>query len=292
MRKGPRFDLAAGHARMVLRDLGVSRLPVDPEWIAREHRVLVQAKPTGSRGVSGMLIKSGDDFAIAYATHIASPGFQRFSIAHELGHFFMPDHPEALFRTGPVHESRAGFSSGDNIELEADHFAAALLMPKLPFLQEVRAQNTENLELILKMADVCRTSRTATAIRYVKLTDHPMALVVSSGSRIEYCFLSVSLRAVPGLEWSRKGSMLPLGSATSAFNRHCGNVLNGARKDDVTSLSDWFGGRWDIECLEEVQGLGAYQKTLTIITPVKDLDIEELLEEEELVDSWTPTFRR
>lgn len=204
----------------------------------------------------------------------------------------MPDHPEAIFRAGPVHESRAGFSSGDSIELEADHFAAALLMPKLPFLEAARAQGTENLDLIIGLADVCRTSLTATAIRYVELTDLPTALVVSSGARIEYCFLSAGLKEFPGLEWPRRGSMLPPGTATSAFNRDPENVRNSRRRDRVTTLADWFGGRWDVECLEEVQGLGTYEKTLTLVTPSGDLDVEELLEDEKLAESWTPRFRR
>lgn len=70
-----------------------------------------------------------------------------------------------------------------------------------------------------------------------------------------------------------------MGSATSAFNRHPENVLSRMRKDDFTSLSDWFGGRWDIECLEEVQGLGAYEKTLPLMTPIGVIDVEELLKD-------------
>ena len=292
MRKGSRLHIAAGHARLVLRDLGVTELPVEPKWIAEQNEILVQAKPVSARGVSGMLIRNGNDFAIAYATHIRNPGFERFSIAHELGHFFIPGHPESVFRTGPVHESRGGFCSGDDIEIEADHFAAALLMPKALFQLEIRKHATENLDLILALADACKTSRTATAIRYTELADVPVAVVVSQGPRIDYCFMSEALRELPGLDWPRKGSALPAGTATRLFNSDPENVMNGERTDNTSLLSDWFGGRWEAECLEEVLGLGAYERTLTVITPVGALDIEELLEDEELVDSWTPKFRR
>lgn len=292
MRKESRLHIAAGQARLVLRDLGVTELPVEPKWIAEENEILVQAKPASARGVSGMLIRNGNDFAIAYATHIRNPGFERFSIAHELGHFFIPGHPESVFRSGPVHESRGGFCSGDNIEIEADHFAAALLMPKALFQGEIRKQTTENLDLILALADACKSSRTATAIRYTELADVPVAVVVSRGPRIDYCFMSEGLRELPGLDWPRKGSVVPAGSATQVFNGDPEKVRSGERTDNLSALSDWFGGRWEVECLEEVLGLGAYERTLTVIAPVGVWDIEELLEDEELVDSWTPRFRR
>ncbi len=74
----------------MLCELGIDGLPVDPEAIAGKHDILVQPKPDAKPGVSGMLVKAGDGFGIMYATHIPSRGFQRFSIAHELGHY-IPD---------------------------------------------------------------------------------------------------------------------------------------------------------------------------------------------------------
>ena len=62
--------------------------------------------------------------------HIDNIGFQNFSVAHELGHYFLPGHIDAVLADGDVHESRAGFASGDRYEMEADHFAATLLMPR------------------------------------------------------------------------------------------------------------------------------------------------------------------
>jgi len=47
---------------------------------------------------------------------------QRFSIAHELGHYCLEGHPDALLSNGR-HYSRAGFVSSDPFEQEADHFS-------------------------------------------------------------------------------------------------------------------------------------------------------------------------
>jgi len=80
-----------------------------------------------------MLLRHGDVFGILYATHIASEGFQRFSIAHELGHYFLEGHIDHILPKDGVHESHAGFVSADPYELEADQFAGGLLMPSAPF---------------------------------------------------------------------------------------------------------------------------------------------------------------
>ena len=38
----------------------------------------------------------GNMFGIAYATHIDNVGFQNFSVGHELGHYFLPGHVDAV----------------------------------------------------------------------------------------------------------------------------------------------------------------------------------------------------
>ena len=82
---------AAYHAEKVLRERNIASLPVDPMAIAKVAGIEVMAKPASAAGVSGMLLKVGDRFGIAYATHIDNSGFQRFSVSHELGTIFCPD---------------------------------------------------------------------------------------------------------------------------------------------------------------------------------------------------------
>jgi len=43
-----------------------------------------------------MLVKAGDQFGIMYATNIPIKGFQKFPIAHELGHYGIDGHCNAL----------------------------------------------------------------------------------------------------------------------------------------------------------------------------------------------------
>jgi hypothetical protein len=279
-------------AAEVIKERGITALPVEPIALARGLGIEVMAKPASAQGVSGMLLRLGNNFGIAYATHIDSIGFQNFSVAHELGHYFLPGHIDAVLADGDVHESRAGFASGDRYEMEADHFAASLLMPRLLFMDAMRTAG-DGLKAIEKLAGLCQTSLTATGIRYAQCSRDPMAVVLSTGDRINYCFMSDALKAVKDLNWIRKGEGLSRGTATFAFNQDSERVRRADRTEDTSDLQDWFAGDHTIQITEEVIGLGDYGKTLTVLTA---LDIEEKLEEieeeENLNDSWAPRFRR
>lgn len=253
------------HAEKLVKDENL-QLPIDVVAIAHSREILVEAKPESAKGVSGMLLQVGNNFAIGYATHIKSKGFQRFSIAHELGHFFLTGHPEHIFKGEKfMHESQAGFTSGDQIELEADHFAAGLLMPSHLFKKEA-AKYSDGLTAIEKIAERCEASLTASAIRYAQLTDAAVAIIISSGTTINYCFTSDLLRKIVGYKHPMKGSLLPRHSLTRAFNQVENNILSGHRNDDSADLMSWFHVEDEVDAYEEVIGLGEYGKTLTIIT--------------------------
>jgi len=283
-------DSATREAENFLRELNVTELPVDPFAIAKDLGIKLIPKQIDSEGVSGMLIRDDDQFAIVYATHIDSEGFQRFSISHEIGHYKLPGHVDAIFNEENVHQSRAGFVSNDQYEREADHFAAGLLMPTDLFLAHMKTAG-EGLDAIEKLASICITSISATAIRYVQQTDIPAAVIQSVSSTIEWCWMSNVLKEIPGLDWIKKCTSLPRNTATYDFNRNKSNVIEAKRIDSTSNLQDWFNCQFDVEVIEEVKGLGKYGRTLTVLT-AEEFDLEELQEEEEIDDSWTPHFRR
>jgi Zn-dependent peptidase ImmA (M78 family) len=262
-------------------------LPINLIALAKSRDILVEAKPESAKGVSGMLLRVGNNFSIGYATHIKSNGFQRFSIAHELGHFFLPGHPEHVFSGGKVvHESHAGFGSGDQIELEADHFAAGLLMPSNLFKAEA-GKYSDGYTAIEKIAERCETSLTSSAIRYAELTDAAIAVVISTGSSVNYCFSSRAMRGIRGYKHPLKGSALPRESLTRIFNQTENNIISAQREDDSADLIAWFRSDDEIDASEEVIGLGGYGKTLTIITadiPDQDDEVDDMV-------SSSPRFR-
>ena len=232
---------AALVAEKVVREHDIATLPVDPIALARALGIEVRAKPAHAQGVSGMLLRSGNTFGIVYATHIDNLGFQNFSVAHELGHYFLSGHIDAVLADGDVHESRAGFASGDRYEMEADHFAASLLMPRLLFMEAMRTSG-EGLTAIEKLASLCRTSLTATGIRYVQCSRDPLAIVLSARNQINYCFMSDALREIRNLSWIRKGEILPRNTTTFAFNQDVERTAPPALTGGTSDLQDWF--RW------------------------------------------------
>jgi hypothetical protein len=294
-KRGPaRRGVAEAAANALLHQMKIEGLWVDPEAIATSKGITVKAKPDTAVGVSGMLIKVGDDFGIMYATNIPSRGFQRFSISHELGHYCIEGHPEALLKSG-VHQSRAGFVSADPFEQEADHFAAALLMPERAFKRAVDAHSA-GLACIEALRKECETSLTATAIRYSALTRDGVAVLLSRDQSVEWCFMSDGLKQAKGLAWVRKGTPVPPGTVTANFNARPENVRAGQRDSGEGRLNDWMDGDRVYRVSEEVVGLGQYGRTLTVLTcssltmRVEEADDEE--DEDALIESWTPKFHR
>lgn len=284
------YAFASLAAEQLIKGWGINILPIDPVAIARNLEIEVVPKPARDAGVSGMLIRVGNEFAIAYATHIDNEPFQRFSVSHELGHYFLPGHVDAVIGEEGIHESRAGFASRDRYEIEADRFAAGLLMPRHLFFPALQNAG-DGLVAIESLAGLCKTSLHATAIRYTQCTRDPVAIVLSMGNRIDHCFMSKSLKAVGGIDWIRKREAVPRNTATFTFNQDAENVRRAHRIEDSSNLQDWFGGRRSIEINEDVIGLGSYGKALTMLYNMELPDEEYEKEEADLIESWTPRFR-
>lgn len=119
-------------ANELLRALGAQGPPV---------RVLEVAELLGAKvvpeivdeGISGGLSRRPDGPVIGVnAQH--HPNRQRFTIAHELGHLVLHEDADH-FVDRTFHRDEKSGTATDTLEIEANKFAAALLMPKV-FLSE------------------------------------------------------------------------------------------------------------------------------------------------------------
>jgi hypothetical protein len=156
-------------------------------------------------------------------------------------------------------------------------------MPKLLF-KAACGESGQGLEAIETLADLCVTSLTATAIRFAKLCDEPVAVVCSMGNRVQFAFMSKPLQDLRGLTWIRKNSGLPAGTATAIFNKDGDNVRNARRVVSTSTVDTWFDGGSTAELNEEVVGLGDYGKTLTVLWADSLPEPEEADENEESED--------
>lgn len=289
-RQRDRFIKVRWEAERLLQELGIDRLPVDPFEIAEKLDIAMQPLPASAGGASGMLIHVSGVFGIGYPTHIDNDGFKKFSVAHEIGHYRLPGHVDAVVDASGRHFSKAGFRSADPYEQEADHFASALLMPTSLFSAAARRAG-EGLKAIEALQAQCEASMEATAIRFAQNSRDPVAVIRSEGSVIDYAFMSNPLKDFPDLDWIKKGMPLPTGSVTAGFNQDPYNISRARRADGASSLQDWFNGPHRQEIVEEVIGLGGYGKTITVLSgmePPNEMEDED----EDLEDSWAVRFRR
>jgi len=289
-----RLKMAKQKAEAFLRENGYSALDINPFVIAEKLDIVVQPKSGTADGVSGILARHGNTFGIMYSTRYGNEGFERFSVAHEIAHYLLEGHIDHVLKSGE-HHSHAGFTSADPFELEADHFAAGLLMPEDLFKVALKRRDSD-LAAIEHMASICKTSLTATAIRVSELAADAIAVVISTGPSIDYCVISGAMKTLPQLNWLRKGSPVPRGTETASFNADPKRIQSGERTTTEIDVRDWLGGRRRAQVLEEVVGLGRYGKTLTVLSSPsigdENVGYDDDDDDDRLRQSWTPRFHR
>ena len=122
-------------AKEILIQHGLYSVPVDPVDLAGKLGFTVHNAKFADDSLSGLIAKRGDHAQILVEKS-DPPYRKRFSIAHELGHHFLHllndgqiiDRRVDMFRE--KQPSVAAPFSQRNREVEANWFAAALLMPE------------------------------------------------------------------------------------------------------------------------------------------------------------------
>lgn len=110
----------------------------------------------------------------------------RFTLAHELGHFFLDEHRLGLkYDLLEPHASFHNINHKSEIELEADYFASCLLMPKdkfRDFSAEYRRKTGNrnfSFDTILGLSESFQTSVLSTLIRFGEIGTHEIFAVIS-----------------------------------------------------------------------------------------------------------------
>ena len=180
----PREREVRQYATALLSHLSVTTIPVDPVRIARRQGLAVEEGPLPS-GVYGALWKKGNRFGIIVSDACPTPGHRRFSLAHELGHYHIDGHLDAMFAGDTKRVESAGeFHHHDKspLEREADWFASELLVPASQLGSRIDEQ-PPSIGTLQSPADEFRTSLTMMAIRHAELTDRATASILSRDGR-------------------------------------------------------------------------------------------------------------
>lgn len=261
-------------------------LPVRPKDFARDIDILVQPFAPAQSDVSGFLMQQGSSFMIGYSTNIKNEGFQNFTVAHELGHYFIDDHPSAVL-SGGKHVSRAGFISKDQYEQEADAFATEFLMP-WKLIEPIISANVGGFRTIQAIAETCESSVVAAAIRYTQVTRECVAVVVSYGGAIEFMTASTSFKELEGLNWLRRRDSLPPNVPSARFCTRFDWIGACEVAEEGSRLAQWFPGIADRDVEEDIVGLGTYERLLTILV-TEQTDSEENDDadgDDDYIDRW------
>lgn len=254
------------------------------EYLQAEYGVEIDGEPD-RRGLEGYIFV--DPWVQLIFLNVASgtkhhEGRQRYSYAHELGHYFLDakpllaTDPETGFQLAcsyaeverPRHVARGGYQAARAFQIErrANRFAAELLMPRddlVSFLAKRR--RGLSLELVGEIADRYQTSFRAAAFRLIEVTDQPCALVISNPKAvISHYALSQALRARRCYHL-RRG--LAIGKQTSVW-RMANHVIRDRRP--IMGWHDarqWFPGTPERHppVLEWTQGFKSYSVFLSLL---------------------------
>jgi len=160
-------ELTHEFVESILSNGTLSGLPVDVEGISRSVGLKVIDFPF-QEDISGVLVLDEEGATIGYNPNESNVR-KRFSIAHELGHFILHARnstsgmfmDKLLFRKNITTYS----SKEEEIEREANYFAANLLMPAQLVINEVNKLNhskddEENIKILSKKFDVSVSAMT------------------------------------------------------------------------------------------------------------------------------------
>ncbi len=146
---------------------------VDVEKIARNLNI--QIKLEDLKDVSGLIYRDGMQVIIGVNSHHGE-NRQRFTIAHELGHFFLHSQNPLFIDKNTDHSfsiklrNHVSSEAVSLEEIEANAFAAELLMPTHLIAEAVKHVNTDDLdEIIEQLAAQFKVSNQAMTIRLSNL---------------------------------------------------------------------------------------------------------------------------
>jgi Zn-dependent peptidase ImmA (M78 family) len=163
----PRYSLAKRQAADLLRRARVKKAPIPVEKLAAFLHAEIVLQPFSGE-ISGIVHRNKDGSAVIGINSRDAMQRQRFTIAHEIGHLLLhADENLHVDKNFPI-GLRNGISgkSVDENEIEANQFAAALLMPADLIKEDVhRLTGTDVLVAIRKLAKKYGVSEQAMSIR-------------------------------------------------------------------------------------------------------------------------------
>lgn len=164
----------------------------------------------------------------------------RFTLAHELGHYFIPSHRRGLMDgTLKPHGSINYLTdhSSWQIERDADTFASVLLMPT-DSMKDYLKGSFFSFGIIEKIAAKYNVSKSAAAIRYSEIGNTPIVVVYAVDGKIRWVKKSEDFPFKRLRCGSANGDSIPKNSVMGTYFYEHDN--SDCRKEEIVFAQDWF----------------------------------------------------
>lgn len=274
-----RSDMADTAQPQKLAELVISQLqpqlarllPLPVEEVAAACGIL-GIQPLETDGFEGGLIQDeykSEGFILVKAG--ARPDRTRFTIAHELGHFVNFRHvapagsSKLLCTREDLSASALAQGGRHGMEVQANEFAANLLMPAAVLNSQAFMKGSPEISRILALQNLCAVSKEAAARRYVDLHGDDFAILFSRDGKLLY---SIKSRDFPWVDL-KAGQPIYSRALTRTYSGNEGDVSDQEESDPHHWLSDRDAGRWELweEVLIQANG---YRMTLLAGEQVDD----------------------
>jgi hypothetical protein len=202
---------------------------IDVEAFAADYDLYV--RDGGLEGAEGRMTRGRIGGRIRIRRDIEDERRRRFIIAHELGHYLLHRDRPALCAAQDLVRYEPG-----NAETEANAFAAEVLMPGA-LIEPHCHPRRPTLDVVKALAERFNTTFTATAIRFVDLTEEACAVAWSENGRIKW--------SIPGRNFY---PAVTFGRALSGLS-HAGDAFRGKQlpKDpELVPGHAWVDGGGDL----------------------------------------------
>jgi Zn-dependent peptidase ImmA (M78 family) len=159
----------------------------------------------------------------------------RFTLAHELGHYFIDAHRNGL-KQGLIspHPSNLSLVHTERIEKEADQFAASLLMPRKR-LRDFTGGKEFSLNIIKQISESFQVSLTSAVIRFAEVGTHEIMAVFSSGNKVKWYSKSNDFPKLP-FKFKVGGKLPPTTVAGEFYTKPDSKYTD----IELVEIEDWF----------------------------------------------------
>ena len=242
--------------------------PVDCRVLAEALNIKVHGEPIDDKFEAQLRIREVNGRkrgVIIFNDNIREEGRKNFCISHEIGHSSCHANQAEFFCSSKDLNDIAPHPQ--NLEQEANFFAANLLMPPDDFRDQMKRQ-LPTLSTVSRLANErYRTSLTATCTRLLELSPRECyGMVVINGNTV------VRWAASKEMRWTgfsfKKGHRL----AVAAINHN----LEGERVESDIWLSEKNAPRWELT--QSAVYMPYYDQTLVLVTAERVGEFEEFEE--------------